>query len=235
MSATFSDQTAGRIIEQVRWAEQFPRTRNPALNRPFSFGTNEWWPCQSQASSDCPAFGIAAVVDITTLAGDDRPIILIDQPSTTFRRQYVVINQDGVAANSYGACSFGPRVRVAYDSSATPAFDDGWGPKPGQWTITKIYPSAISIVGVADSAAKHAFGRLDVINLLLGKVITSAISAGGSGTMEIYTGDWATDTGVSLTVYDPRTTGNSLAVGHRIGADFRCGRWILIDLDPCAA
>jgi hypothetical protein len=72
--------------------------------------------------------------------------------------------------------------------------------------------------------------------ILVGKVKTSPIAAGGTGTAEIYTdATFATDAGFSLAVQDPRTTGSSLAVGHRIGI-FKTGTiYCLIDLDPCTA
>jgi hypothetical protein len=71
----------------------------------------------------------------------------------------------------------------------------------------------------------------------LGKVITSAITAGGSGSVELYTASGATwtDVGTSVTAYDPRTTGSNLAVGHRVYLDFISRQWMLGDGDPCAA
>ncbi len=73
----------------------------------------------------------------------------------------------------------------------------------------------------------------------VGKVKTSPITAGGSGTVTIYSisGSTWTTTGHDVTAYDPRTTGNSLAVGHRVAVWLhrQSAQWIISDLDPCAS
>jgi hypothetical protein len=226
-SYSFDEQSGFRVAQQTRRAEQSPRSRTNLRDPTRSFGTNDWWPCKSQASSDCPAFGIAAVVDITTIAGEDRPIILVDQPSTTFRRQYVVINQDGVKGGDIGACTFGPRVRVAYDSSATPSFDDGWGPKAGQWTITKNYPSAISIVGVSDSSAKNAFGVLSPINIVIGK-LAGDLAPNDHATVNIYGGAGGSEAIISSLTIDSREwVGASLKSGAAVRCEWINGLWYI--------
>ena len=163
MSITFDEQSAIRIARQTIRGEQSPRSLanlRPPLGQ---FGTNKWWPCKNQAATDCPAFGIAAVVGQTTITGDDRPFILIDQPSATFREQYVVVGPDGVKAGDTGACTFGPLVEFVYGAGA-PTIDDGFGPVAGQWTALKTIPAAITAIGVVDATKKLALGWLTPLN-----------------------------------------------------------------------
>jgi hypothetical protein len=232
MSTSFDEQTALRIIRQLRQSEQSSVSRHLTRDKPQSFGTNDWWPCKSQASSDCPAFGIMAVVDMTTLSGDDRPIYLVDQPSTTFRRQYVIAGPDGVKANSYGACTFGPSIRFAYDSSGTPSLDDGWGPKAGQWTATKNYPSSISAIGVIDSTAKIATGQLSPINIVIG-VLAGSLSQGSSATVNIYDGTGTIISSLTLTANDwlMKSGGTAIASGKHVICQWICGKWWITDAE----
>ena len=144
-------------------------------------------------------------------------------------RQPLAQNAIGFAQVS-GICLARVNVAATTDLFASPVASSS--------TLSSGASGPVELLNVpSGTGVKSVFVRLlGGTGILVGKVITSSISAGGPGHVEIYAdATFATDTGLSLAVQDPRTTGSSLAVGHRVGV-FRTGSiFCLFDLDPCAA
>jgi hypothetical protein len=202
MQVSFDEITAARIVEQTRWAEQYPRSRHFSRNKPDSFGLNGWWPCINDDSTNAPGYSLAAVTNITTLP-DGRPLVHAKQPSSTWYRQYVVLSDAGCTAGDYGACNFGPEVRFAYDTGA-PAIGDAWGPKAGQWAASINMPGVLFPDGQVDATNNIAWGVLQLVQprMIFG-TLSSSLAAGGSATVSIgFTLQGGTPPG-TVTVYDP--------------------------------
>jgi hypothetical protein len=113
---------------------------------------------------------------------------------------------------------------------------DGWC---FQDQDTLLGVSEIYTTGSSDSADDGFLLYIPITpsGVVVGKVKTSPISAGGSGVVEVYTdATFSTDAKYSINVTDPRTTGSDLAVGHRVLVySSGPGLFSYIDLDPCAA
>lgn len=99
-------------------------------------------------------------------------------------------------------------VLVAYDTG-TPAAGETWGPKPGQWTLSKGYPG-FRCVGVVDASNKIMLAVREEPDWYLCKS-DSSISKGSTGTVSIYTLSEA-DTTVNVTA-------------KALGAAITSGKW----------
>ena len=145
-----------------------------------------------------PAYAIMAVTGVQTLSSGE-VLPKIGKPSTTFRRSYLVNGSAEVAASSAGSYQDAEIIKVAYDTGS-PALDEGWGPKAGQWTLTKNYPETCLVIGVADSTKKLLLARVHPIDRILGK-LAGSISQGQSATVNIWGGAGGSETVIaSLTL-----------------------------------
>lgn len=171
--------------------------------------TLRWEGIKNTSGESCPAYGLLAITGMemrgTTFK---RPVLTGTKPSTTFYREYAVNGPTVIPAGGYGRCTRGPAaLYIAYDSG-TPALDEGWGPKPGQWTLSKGYPSTTTVSGIVDSTNKVLLGTLGPINTLAGKADSNiaAISTDTptSGTVSVYYfgGTSYADTTQNVTAYN---------------------------------
>ncbi len=150
------------------------------------------------ASTAAPPFALMAVIGIQTLdSGEVVP--MVDKPSTTFYRQYLVNGAAEVASETVGIYQDTEMVRVAYDSG-TPAVGEGWGPKAAQWTATKNYPATCLVAGIYDSDAKIMLARVCTIDRIIGE-LAEALAPGGTATVHVCGGTGGSETVIaSLTV-----------------------------------
>lgn len=116
-----------------------------------------------------PVCAVMAVTGIHTL--DDGTVIpKIGKPSATFCRSYLFNGATEVPVADAEADPPTTGIGTHQDSdfrdvlalydTGTPAVNEEWGPKPGQWSLSKNYPSIFTVYGVANEAAKVAFGRV---------------------------------------------------------------------------
>lgn len=110
----------------------------------------------------------------------------IAKPGTTFRRRYIVNGPIEVKENRCGTAQAGNIQKILYDTG-TPANDEGWGPKPGQWSLSKNYPQTAISQGVVDSDNKIMLAHWGPIQSGMGQA-TEAITAGASGTIAVLQG-----------------------------------------------
>ncbi len=126
---------------------------------------------------------------------------------------------------------------IAYDSGS-PALGEGWGPKPGQWTLSKGFPCTTIVDGIWDATDKILQGSFGLIDTLLGKasgsITARSSTTPGSGTLAIWCriGSTLTDTTMTTTIYnmsqEAGTSGNYMQA-KMIGGDF----WLDVeDCDP---
>jgi len=122
--------------------------------------TGETAPWFNFAASTCPAFGVACAAGVN--GTDPNKILKGDQPSATVYRQYFVNSAAAVLTDTQGAYQKHEWVLVKYDTG-TPAFEETWIPKDGQWTLTKGdagAPWGIVVAGIVDSTAKILLGKI---------------------------------------------------------------------------
>lgn len=158
-----------------------------------------WEEFKNNSGEDVPPWGILAITG-TTMTGDTlkRPVLDCTKPSTTFYRKYVVNGPRRVKNGKRGSCTRGPgMIPIAYDSG-TPANEEGWGPKPGQFTLSKGYPAGVTVEGIHDSTNKILLGTLVPIATLLCKT-TDAVPVGATTDYDIYGGTFGSEADAGFT------------------------------------
>lgn len=167
-----------------------------------------------------PAFGLIGCAS-DSLTGL-RPIIIGDQPTGSSAQAILVNGPDPIKPNGTGPVQRGPIVQFLYDSSATPAANDVWGPKSGQWTATKNGPNVLTAIGLLNSTNKYALG-------MLGKPVAGTVRIFGTLATSISSDPTSCNVsratngpspGATVDVYQPSSsffTGNS---GARYEATF---------------
>jgi hypothetical protein len=181
-----TDRDRSAIRDAIAFTKQARRggmldRRDPIFAPPFSVIF------KNDSGEAIPPFAVMAVtaaeLDGTTY------ICKVQKPSTTFRRQYLVNGPDEVPYHSirgYGEAQQGQVVRVFYDTG-TPANGEGWGPKPGQWSLSKNYPQTAIAQGVVDSDNKIMLAHWGPIQSGMGQA-TAAVTAGATGTIRVLQG-----------------------------------------------
>lgn len=178
-----------RMVQTVLRSERSPRGFGSESDASGS-GNVQWFPFRNDYSGTIPGRSIMRITGATTFSSlngggvDDQPILTCDQPNTTFYRQYAVCEANDVATGEYGLCALSGLLEVAYDTG-TPAQDEGWGPKPSQFTLSKQYPSAASILAVTDSTNKYALCNFGPINTVIGE-LSGTLSRLSSATVKIH-------------------------------------------------
>lgn len=135
---------------------------------------------------------------------DNELILILEKPGTTFRNFCAITEPVDCAASGYGRCAIGGIVPVKYDSG-TPAFDEGWGFKPSQWTISKGFFGCCRVMKLLDSTEKIAAVALtSQLTAFLGKVQASIASGATTSTTassgyKIFTGTTGSETDAGFT------------------------------------
>lgn len=175
-----------RIVDVVRHVERSPGySLNPGP-RFKGDGSELWLPFLNNTGSTCPGNSIVRVTGITTDT-DKAPLLSIAKPDTTYGRQYAVTANRDVPNGEYGiACIATIPLRIAYDTG-TPAINETWGPKPGQFTASKNYPG-YRVIGPNDSTNKIMLAVPEPIEMLPFKN-ESATTAPHGAVMEITSRD----------------------------------------------
>lgn len=179
-----------------------------------------------------PGYGVIRITAVTVTDG----IVLLsgDKPSTTFAKEYAVNCAADCAADSWGSCYRSGDVLASYDTG-TPANGEGWGPKPGQWTLSKGYPGFI-VHGIVDATNKILLGSGGTITTLLGKA-SGAITARsgttqGTGTMAIWYDNAGTLTDTTMTVTVKNLSATAVTASAYIQAKW-IGNAFYVDYEDC--
>lgn len=166
-----------RTYEVVRQVESEPQNLRANLRGHKDPHPQRWIPFTNSSTAAAPAFALLKVTGITAATGT----LTVTQASTEFSRVYAINGPDVAAANGgSGLCTLDSPCLCAYDSG-TPAVGEGWGPKPGQWTLSKGFPGG-TVIGIHDSANSVASVMLEtpIVNFL-GKT-TAATTANAATT-----------------------------------------------------
>jgi hypothetical protein len=162
----FGMEDGRRIGKAVRWSEGFIRGNE------FDGGANRqhdptnWLPFVNNQGSSIPPYSVIDTTSGFQMAGEEE-VFFGTQPGTTFSKSYAVTWGSDSPSPDGGMLTFEGPVRVAYDTG-TPAMGECWGPKNGQFTVSKGYPG-FEVVGVVDSGNKIVLVKLAPITSLLAK------------------------------------------------------------------
>ncbi|HEY1603844.1 MAG TPA: hypothetical protein VGG64_29855 [Pirellulales bacterium] len=196
-------QLSRRAVRDL--ARDLRRLRSMRQNGPPAQGDRNthglrWLGWRNDGSSTCPAHGVVRITGNTQIGTGDPAVRIItgDQPSTTFSRLYAINSGVPVEDGDTGWLTFDSGAEVAYDTG-TPAYGDGWGPKPSQWTLTKNYPETALVFGVQNATLKTLDCRWHGIEMVTGKFATG-FSKGSSGTITLWAGAGGSEAATSITI-----------------------------------
>lgn len=176
-----------------------------------------------KCSAACPAYGVMRITAVS-LNDSNWPRYTTAQPNSTFYRFYLV--NGPVAAVSggdgfyYGCGTFlHDGGHVLYDTANTPAFDEKWGPKSGQWSLVKYRWGFDIFGGIAGSGSTaRVIAKQHTVNHIKGKT-AGTHAKGASGTINLWAdGAPGSESFISMTV----SAWNSYAA---LGA----GKWVECD------
>lgn len=195
-------------LRRVRqWFDSQPKNRLRGFSAPGR-GLTEWVQIYNDSGANIAAHSVVAVTggtDVgTTLSEDTKssPLYKIGLPSTTFRRMYLIVgpDPDGIDDKCIGwAIRSGP-CWALYDSG-TPAYDEFFGPKPSQNTLSKGYIGNAAVLSIIDTTAKIlACDWTHRVTTVLCKT-DGAVTAGASTTAyDIYAGTLGSEASTFTTV-----------------------------------
>jgi hypothetical protein len=148
-----------------------------------------WFPFRNEYAGEVPPFSVVEVTDCVAVPGLDLSYFKATRPSTTFRgpNWYAVTSSQAVPQGGTGQLRFEGTGRVAYDTG-TPAKFENWGVKPGQFTLSKGYPSLASVHRVESSDRKLLLGTLGEIRTLLCKATAYLADGAVSTNFQIWSG-----------------------------------------------
>lgn len=161
------------------------------------------------------------------------PLFEGNQVAAPLDRKYALL-MEPLAENGFGKAQIAGICLANVDFSDTT--HEFASPQVGSANLASDFGGQFEILMTPSATGVQlVFVRFVVDRLFrLAKVHGSPIAAGGSGDAELQDNTW-TGLGQIITVNDPRTTGASLAVGHRIYVRRVAELWWLIDADPCAS
>lgn len=175
-----SDEALQKVIKTVRRELGRPVNQRDDRGRAPGFSGRLVYPFINDSESTAPRGAVLGVTASLKISLNEDAVFSVvyrcTQANTTFRNHWGVNVGGPVAAGECGLCTFEGPVNIAYDSG-TPAFGEGWGPKPGQWTLSKGYPATTLVDGIVDSTNKLLLGTLAPITQLFIKA-TTTITAG---------------------------------------------------------
>lgn len=208
--ATVLTEAAFRELRRAYWQQKRElsnlKTRLAALGRPRQ-SSRTMVPrvkFQNTASETAPAWGLMRITTPTSGA----EYLSCAKPDSTYRWLYMVNGPKDVAPSSYGYGHFLTaetfsfrRGYVLYDTGATPAYGEEWGPKDDSWLLWQHRPGFL-IIGATKGSGSAA--RLVALQQHPGEILVynagSAIAAAGSGTATLYGGTSGSESSLGMTV-----------------------------------
>ncbi len=212
---SFDENGVRRIVASVRRVEASPHSGPLFLTPMVSSGTPEKWiGCKNNAAETIPAWSCAAIGTGSTIDGVYHPHA--SKPSTTFTRSYALTGgRDATTVDKVGVTFEAGLCK--YDTG-TPAVGETWGPKPGQWTLSRYY-SGFRCVGILDSTNKIALWEREEPPFYLCKA-DSSISKGSTGTASLYVGDSGSETDSTVNITSCKALWGAIATSKWCGVSF---------------
>jgi hypothetical protein len=168
----------------VQWPLQLSNhPHNPVISLDDDYdGTNIGY-YYNDGSFDCPSYGVLAVS-----GWHSQKIIKAKRPSSTFYTDYIVDAGDGCEIGKIGKFQRQEEKIVLYDSTATPAFDEWFGPKVDTFEAFKWFHT-FKILGIEDSDLKLVRALYYPIHKIRGKTDGNAVGKGTNFDLSVYTGN----------------------------------------------
>jgi hypothetical protein len=135
-------------------------------------------PFKNVDPQSAPAFGVMQVTG--SVVENGVTFLTCKQVGSTFSSEFAVNGPSAVRSGEKGICFRQGDLQVAYDSGS-PQPGDGWGARAGQWTLSKGYPSIVSVHGVQNAANHILFGKVSQLPTVLGVSASDLAPLNGSG------------------------------------------------------
>jgi hypothetical protein len=158
----------------------------------------------NNASETVPRWGIMRVTGASA-----NKYLTTAKPDATYRWLYLVNVDSDVAAGKSGWASYLTAQSfnfednyVLYDTGATPAYGEHWGPKSGEWKLFQHRPGFFILGGTtgSGSTARVVAIQMPPSEILIFNDSGSSKAAGASGTFSVYGGaTGTTDLGLDVT------------------------------------
>jgi hypothetical protein len=179
------------------WNEKLSRYQIIALEG----DGRSWVLVKNQSGYTAPANSVVAVTGVARDNGGHtqrRNLLTVGQPDTTLRRGYLITGYASIPNNTVGlAFGFDGLMEAAYDSGS-PTNGESWGPKPGQFTLSRGWPGFV--VDGVNGDNTLAVVRFEPIVQLLGKT-TAPVSPNSTTTAyQIWTGLQASESNAGYSV-----------------------------------
>ena len=165
------------------------------MNSESPWATKRPIPFTNVSGETIPAFAAMAITGLVYENGI--AFLQCDKPSTTFLREYAVNNMFDVPGGLRGTCFRAGDLRVLYDSG-TPANGEGWGPKPGQWSLSRGYPG-FAIQGVVNSQHRIAKTFFEPIVQVLVKTTDLVAADATTEDYRVYAGTFGSEADAGFT------------------------------------
>lgn len=189
-----------------------------------------WEPFKNESGGVIPAFAVMHHNGYEERGGNF--VMKMEQPSSTFRRQFYINGPHDVPYPGTGSCTRYSAYALC-DSGNTPAQDEEWGPKPSSWKLWRGYPGA-TILGAPTGTGEDQRSKVVVepINMLLAKNGITPIDARSGTTVssesvEVYccVGTTLTDTTWNVDAYNEAAT--AVAASAYLQIHYLCGKWFV--------
>jgi hypothetical protein len=195
----YSENDTARISAAVRAVESGRLNQRSDLELEPKDRNVAKVPFRNDSGEAVPANGLMRVTGMATIG--DRAVHTTSKPDATYRLRYLV---NGSVEIAIGARGWGYWLwhadYVLYDTGATPAYGETWGPEPSSWTIKKDAPGFLIQGGNTGSGAtSRTIAIQDVPQHVFGKA-DAAIANAASGTVRIYGGTQGSETDTGLTI-----------------------------------
>lgn len=152
----------------------------------------DWKTCKNNSGEDVSPFSVLRLSDITTIAN---VVVRVGvEPDTTFGQDYIVTGPRWIKNGKTGPCFPPGEVLVRYDTG-TPTIGEGYGPKPGEPTVSKSYPQTAICRGIVDATKKIMLATWGPI-VEAYATANGSISAGSSGAISIHQGTLGSTTAI---------------------------------------
>lgn len=224
---TFDLESIKRIARSVIRDEA--RIMNPVPPSPGQIIPAGWNPFKNNFAGTIPSNSVIALTGSAQITGIEALELTGDQPSTTFTRRYAITGGPDATQSQGGLCSQSGWLLAKYDTG-TPAQGESWGPKPGQFTLSKGFPG-FCIEGIVDSTNKIALVTLEPISCLKGKT-TGAITALTSTTSyRFYCGTLGSESDMGFTTTPSAVSRVAISSGKWVLLTWVCDGWEMSPLE----
>lgn len=152
-----------------------------------------WVEFRNASGQDIPSFGVLQITGSETL-GVGRKVLTVTRPDGTAGATYAINGHLPVAAGSTkgGVCTMSWPANAAYDTGdGTPAINEVWGAKSGQFTLAKA-KAGFKIAGTPENGRVLVVGIFgEGFDMIEGQLKTAMTSGDVTHTMDniiVYSG-----------------------------------------------